>query len=108
MTGRAAPMTEDPDRPAFHLRVETAAAPAAARAGQDFASTPGDAPPARFYLGERAVRVVEVIDRWLGTDDRYFKVKGDDGDLYILRHDRLDAHWELTLFTSAAPTGGDD
>ena len=88
--------TDTSDRPAFHLRVETAASGAV------------DALPARFYLGERAVRVVEVIDRWLGSDHRYFKVKGDDGDLYILRHDRLDAHWELTLFTSAAPAAGDE
>ena len=29
---------------------------------------------------------------------RYFKVKGDDGNLYILRLDEGRAEWELTMF----------
>ena len=84
-------MSSEPfDRPAFHLRVETSNGGA------------GEPLPSRFFIGERAVTVEEVIDRWLGSDHRYYKVRGDDGDLYILRHDRFQARWELTLFTSAA------
>ena len=62
----------------------------------------GESTPCRFYLGPREVGVEEVVDRWLGDDHRYFKVRGDDGDLYILRHEPFREHWELTLFTSAA------
>lgn len=74
----------------FAIRVEAAADPG------------GELVPRRFHLGRRSVEVVEVLDRWLGTDRSYFKVLGDDGDLYILRRDGLADHWELTLFTSAA------
>ena len=62
----------------------------------------GESTPCRFYLGTREVAVEEVVDRWRGDDHRYFKVRGDDGDLYILRHEPGREHWELTLFTSAA------
>ena len=62
----------------------------------------GDPTPCRFFLGARQVDVAEVVDRWLGSDRRYFKVRGDDGDFYILRHEPLDDRWELTLFATAA------
>ena len=62
----------------------------------------GELTPCRFFLGPREVNVAEVVDRWLGDEHRYYKVRGDDGDLYILRHEPWREHWELTLFTSAA------
>jgi hypothetical protein len=58
----------------------------------------GEETPRRFTIGERPVEVVDVLDRWLAPDHRYFKVKGDDGALYILRHDPLTGRWEITLF----------
>jgi hypothetical protein len=57
----------------------------------------GEETPRRFYLGERRIEVVEVIDRWYGPDHRYFKVRGDDGTEYILRHDHESQRWELIL-----------
>ena len=57
--------------------------------------------PRRFCLGARPVDVVEILDRWLAPDHRYFKVRGDDGDIYILRHDVASDEWELTLFQRA-------
>ena len=41
--------------------------------------------PVRFYLGERCIEVTEVIDRWLDPAHRYFKLRGDDHGIYILR-----------------------
>lgn len=41
--------------------------------------------PRRFRLDGRDVEIIETVDRWHGPDYRYFKVKGDDGNLYILR-----------------------
>lgn len=58
----------------------------------------GAGEPLRFRLGERTVEVCAILDRWPGGDHRYFKVLGDDGDLYILRHDREGDRWELTLY----------
>ncbi len=58
----------------------------------------GEETPRRFERDGRLVEVVEVIDRWFGTDHRYFKVRGDDGAVYLLRHDEAAGRWELTLY----------
>jgi hypothetical protein len=51
-----------------------------------------------FRLDGRTVEVIENLDRWYGSDYAYFKVRGDDGNLYILRLDDADDAWELTMF----------
>ncbi len=56
--------------------------------------------PCRFFLGKRPVEVMEVLDRWLGNDHHYFKVQGDDGAIYLLRHDTDKWDWNLTMFAS--------
>jgi hypothetical protein len=56
--------------------------------------------PRRFHLGGREVEIVESDDQWHGADYRYFKVKGDDGNVYILRFDEPRSEWELTMFQS--------
>jgi len=58
----------------------------------------GDEVPARLGFDGRSVAVAEVLDRWPGEDYRYLKVRGEDGALYILRHDEAHAAWELTMF----------
>lgn len=63
-----------------------------------YAGHRGEETPSSFRLGKRKVEVTEVIDRWLAPDDRYFKVRGDDGSVYILRHDVASDRWELTMF----------
>lgn len=67
-----------------------------------YAGYRGEETPMRFYLGERAIVVEEVLDRWLDPTHRYFKLRGDDGGIYILRHDALPDAWDLTLFDSGA------
>jgi hypothetical protein len=52
-----------------------------------YAGHRGEESPRRFFLGERAIEVVDIVDRWLDPAHRYFKVRGDDGGVYILRHD---------------------
>lgn len=61
---------------------------------------PGEETPRRFFLGERAVTVVAVLDRWLAPEHRYFKLRGDDGGVYLLRHDVTGGDWALTLYDS--------
>ena len=58
----------------------------------------GEEEPREFSIGERSVRVVEIVDRWLDPDHRYFRCRGSDGDTYILRHDVCAHRWELTMF----------
>jgi hypothetical protein len=52
----------------------------------------------RFFLDGRCVEVSENLDRWFGPDYAYFKIRGDDGNLYILRLDERRDAWELTMF----------
>ena len=58
----------------------------------------GESLPQRFHIGRRAVDVEAIVDRWPGPDHRYFKLLGDDGGTYILRHDLEANRWELILF----------
>lgn len=68
-----------------------------------YAGYRGDEEPRRFWIGERPVEIAEILDRWLAPDHRYFKVRGDDGGTYILRHDTRADRWELTMFESRPP-----
>ncbi len=63
----------------------------------------GEETPRRLTIGEREIEVAEVLDRWLAPDHRYFKVRGDDGFTYILRHDMTSLDWELILFEEEKP-----
>lgn len=57
-----------------------------------------DERPLRFRLGERWLVIEEVVDRWYDPDAIYFRVKAEDGDLYILRHDEAADVWTLEAF----------
>jgi len=43
--------------------------------------------PRRFFIGKHKI-------------DSHFKVRGDDGSIYILRYDLDSDSWEMTLFNS--------
>ena len=63
-----------------------------------YAGYRGEETPRRFSIGTRNIEVLDVIDQWLEPDHRYFKVRGDDDGIYILRHDVASNRWELTLY----------
>ncbi len=52
----------------------------------------------RLRLDGREIDIAENIDQWHGAGYRYHKVRGNDGNLYILRLDEGRAEWELTMF----------
>ena len=56
--------------------------------------------PRRFFIGQREVNVTEIIDRWLDPTHSYFKLRCDDGVIYILRHNMADQTWALTMVDS--------
>jgi len=58
----------------------------------------GEEVPRAFVVGDRRIEVLEVLDCWPGRDHRYFKLRGSEGGLYILRHDTPSGEWEITLF----------
>ncbi len=67
-----------------------------------YAGYRGEETPRRIEIDGRRVEVVEVIDRWHGPDHRYFKLRGDDGAAYVLRHDESAECWALERLDSAS------
>ena len=65
-----------------------------------YAGAKADERPVRFQLGERDYMVEEVVDQWHGPDDAFFKVRTDDGNLYILRRSISGDEWHLESFRS--------
>lgn len=63
-----------------------------------YAGHRGEQTPRILILGDRRIDVVEVADAWLAPGYRYFKLTGDDGNMYIVRHDERSISWELTMF----------
>ena len=63
-----------------------------------YAGHRGEQTPRTLILGDRRLAVAEVVDAWLAPDYRYFKLKGADGDTYLVRHDERSNTWELTVF----------
>ena len=59
-----------------------------------------DERPVSFHLDDRKYLVEELLDQWYGPDDSFFKVRADDGNLYILRHRLSTTHdeWHLDAF----------
>lgn len=51
-----------------------------------------------MLLDSRSVEVAEIVDRWFAPDYRYFKLRGAEGDLWIVRHDEATGRWELTMY----------
>ncbi len=54
--------------------------------------------PARFGWPGRMRSVLEVIDRWEGEEDLYFRVRADDAGTYILRRSRDSGVWQIHFF----------
>jgi len=65
-----------------------------------YAGRKADERPRRFRLAEHEYTVEEVLDTWYGPEHVFFKIRADDGCLYILRHETSvpDGDWELVSF----------
>ena len=59
-----------------------------------------DEQPVRFWLGGRQYRVETVLDQWYDPESIFYKVRADDGNLYILRQQTStpDGAWDLVSF----------
>ena len=63
----------------------------------------GEGEPSAFTLANGARRETrEIVDRWLAPDHRYFKVRADDGAVYIIRHNVAGDGWELVMYEAGA------
>ena len=62
-----------------------------------YAGRKADERPVRFRLEGRQYLVEAVLDQWYGPESLFFKVRADDGNLYILRQQTSmpDGTWDL-------------
>lgn len=63
-----------------------------------YAGYRADQRPLRFTLGGRVYQVEEVDDQWYSPSAMYFRVRTDDGNIYVLRHDEVHDTWTLDAF----------
>jgi hypothetical protein len=60
--------------------------------------------PVRFGWPDRMRQVVELIDRWEGDEDSYFRVRTEDASTYILRQNRASGVWQIHFFRRGRET----
>jgi hypothetical protein len=65
-----------------------------------YAGRKADERPVRFRLDGHEYMVEEVTDQWYGPEHAFFKVRANDGKVYILRHETAvpDGGWDLVSF----------
>src|SRR4051794_6431948 len=68
-----------------------------------YAGYRGEQEPLAFWLGERRVAVLAVVDRWFAPTQRWFRVDAADGDMYVLRHDETSGEWDIVAYRRTAP-----
>jgi hypothetical protein len=57
--------------------------------------------PLRFVLRGRQFEVSELDGCWYSPEATYFRVRADDGNFYVLRHDETQNSWTLDGFRAA-------
>jgi hypothetical protein len=59
-----------------------------------------DERPVRFRMDGHEYLVEELLDQWYGENEEFFKVRADDGNLHILRHETSspEGGWHLVSF----------
>ena len=61
--------------------------------------------PVAFHVCDRRYRIKEVVDRWYGDGEIYFKVKADDNNIYLLKYEEGQGCWDLVFFQNPALIG---
>ena len=51
--------------------------------------------PLCFFIDDLRLEVRDIIDRWYGEEDDYFKVLADDGKMYLIKWNRELDYWAL-------------
>jgi len=65
-----------------------------------YAGRKADERPIRFHLDGHEYVVEELMDQWYGPEQAFYKVRADDGNLYILSKQTStpDGAWDLVSF----------
>ena len=63
-----------------------------------YAGRKADERPVWFQLGDLEYTVEEILDQWYGPNETFYKVRAEDGNLYILKHITVADEWTLESF----------
>ncbi len=63
-----------------------------------YAGYKADQRPVRFTMGGNTLNVEVVEDQWYSPSAVYFRVRAEDGNIYVLRHDEVEDRWSLDAF----------
>jgi hypothetical protein len=66
-----------------------------------YAGYRADERPLRFVLRGREFQVEELDGQWFSPAAIYFRVRANDGNFYVLRHDEVQDSWTLDAFRAA-------
>ncbi len=58
--------------------------------------------PLKLHLGKCTIEIVEIEDRWYSPGATYFRVRVEDGDRYVLRHEEAQDVWSLVGYRADA------
>ena len=67
---------------------------------ESYSGRKADERPVRFSLEGHPYLVEEILDQWYGPQDSFYKVRADDNNVYILRHETStpEGTWHLVSF----------
>jgi hypothetical protein len=51
--------------------------------------------PIKFWISESVLFVESIEDQWRGIDGNYFRVRADDGNMYVLCYIEASDTWVL-------------
>lgn len=60
-----------------------------------------DERPVKFTLRNRTLMVEQIIDRWYGPNNSYYKILADDKKIYLIKQDREDGLWTVEKIMSS-------
>ena len=71
---------------------------------QCYSGYKADERPERFVFGGHEYEVRELDGQWYSPDATYFRVRAQDGNYYVLRHDIGQDSWTLDGFRAGRQT----
>ena len=61
--------------------------------------------PVAFQVYNRRYKIKEIVDRWHGIGEIFFKVEADDNNIYLLKYEEGQGCWDLVFFQNPALIG---
>ena len=61
--------------------------------------------PVAFQVCDRRYRIKEIVDRWYGVGEVFFKVEADDNNIYLLKYEEEQGCWDLVFFQNPVLIG---